>query len=71
MDRNHFVAVQSIFDRLESGDTPQIAAQGRLPLLHFPDWKFGYQAQILRDFCEANHLPSIRFHTIRACFATK
>ena len=35
------------------------------------DWKTGYQAQILRGFCESNNLPSIRFHTLRACFATQ
>lgn len=40
-------------------------------LPHFSDWKSGYQAQILRGFCEANKLPSIRFHTLRACFATQ
>ncbi|MGK5084361.1 site-specific integrase [Bdellovibrionota bacterium FG-1] len=40
-------------------------------LPHFSDWKSGYQAQILRGFCEANGLPSIRFHTLRACFATQ
>ena len=40
-------------------------------LPHFSDWKSGYQAQILRGFCQANHLPSVRFHTLRACFATQ
>ncbi len=40
-------------------------------LPHFSDWKSGYQAEILRGFCEANRLPSIRFHALRACFATQ
>lgn len=40
-------------------------------LPHFIDWKSGYQAQILRGFCQANQLPSIRFHTLRSCFATQ
>jgi integrase len=40
-------------------------------LPHFSDWKSGYQASILRGFCEANGLPSVRFHTLRACFATQ
>lgn len=41
------------------------------PLLpQFTDWKLGIQAVILRGFCEANGLPSIKFHTLRACFAT-
>jgi integrase len=35
------------------------------------DWKLGFQAVILRGFCEANSLPSIKFHTLRACFATQ
>lgn len=34
-------------------------------------WKRGDQAKVLRLFCEANGLESIKFHTIRACFATQ
>jgi integrase len=40
-------------------------------LPHFADWKSGYQAKYLRGFSEAHKLPSIRFHTLRACFATQ
>ena len=42
------------------------------PLLPaFTDWRLGMQAIILRGFCQANSLPSIKFHTLRACFATQ
>ena len=34
------------------------------------DWKQGLQARALRAFCEEIKIPSIRFHTLRACFAT-
>jgi integrase len=34
-------------------------------------WRKGEQARILRAFCEGNRLPSIKFHTLRACFATQ
>ncbi len=34
-------------------------------------WDQGLQASILRGFCEAHGIPSIRFHTLRACFATQ
>lgn len=35
------------------------------------EWDKGEQARILRAFCEGNRLPSIKFHTLRACFATQ
>lgn len=34
------------------------------------DWEKGLQANVLRDFCEKIGIPSVRFHTLRACFAT-
>jgi len=37
----------------------------------FWEWTKGEQARILRSFCVGNHLPSIKFHTLRACFATQ
>ena len=37
----------------------------------FRDWILGFQAQVLRAFCIANGIPSVRFHTLRACFATQ
>lgn len=35
------------------------------------DWQRGLQANILRSFCFIHGLPSIKFHTLRACFATQ
>ena len=34
-------------------------------------WTLGLQAGELRKFCKGMGLPSIRFHTLRACFATQ
>jgi integrase len=50
--------------RLQSGGADHV-----LPRL--PHWKSGTSSQVLRQFCEGNGLPSIRFHTLRACFATQ
>ncbi len=36
-----------------------------------PGWEKGIQAKILRTFCKLIGLPSIKFHTLRACFATQ
>jgi len=35
------------------------------------EWDKGEQARVLRAFCIANKLPSVKFHTLRACFATQ
>ncbi|OFZ78412.1 MAG: hypothetical protein A2583_14075 [Bdellovibrionales bacterium RIFOXYD1_FULL_53_11] len=40
-------------------------------LPRFWEWDKGEQARILRMFCISNKIPSIRFHTLRACFATQ
>lgn len=40
-------------------------------LPRFRDWNKGEQARVLRFFCIGNGLPSVRFHTLRACFATQ
>jgi integrase len=37
----------------------------------FKSWEEGRQAEILREFCVGAGIPSIRFHTLRACFATQ
>ncbi|MCM2349694.1 MAG: site-specific integrase [Bacteriovoracaceae bacterium] len=34
-------------------------------------WKQGQQARVLKDFCNLIGLKPIRFHTLRACFATQ
>ncbi|MBY0315627.1 MAG: site-specific integrase [Bdellovibrionales bacterium] len=38
---------------------------------HWESWTQGKQAVILRDFCLGSGIPSVRFHTLRACFATQ
>lgn len=35
------------------------------------EWSHGMQAAVLRRFCFAHQLPSVRFHALRACFATQ
>jgi integrase len=35
------------------------------------DWLQGSQAKVLKDFCRSVDLPPVRFHTLRACFATQ
>jgi integrase len=35
------------------------------------EWDKGLQARVLRRFCFLHGLPSIKFHTLRACFATQ
>ena len=40
-------------------------------LPHCRSWTLGGAAYILREFCVGSGLPSIRFHTLRACFATQ
>lgn len=40
-------------------------------LPRFQSWEEGGQAEILRKFCIGIGIPSIKFHTLRACFATQ
>jgi integrase len=40
-------------------------------LPRFRDWTKGDQARVLRTFCTLAGIPSIKFHTLRACFATQ
>jgi integrase len=47
-------------------------AGGRTHVLpRFSSWTKGEQARELRKFCVGLGLPSVRFHTLRACFATQ
>ena len=47
-----------------TGDTEYV-------LPRFWQWQKGLQARVLRLFCFLHKLPSIKFHTLRACFATQ
>lgn len=49
------------------------AKTGKAPhvLPRFRDWDKGEQARVLRTFCKGIGLPSIKFHTLRACFGTQ
>lgn len=40
-------------------------------LPRLPGWEKGMQAKVLRAFCQVAGLPSVKFHTLRACFATQ
>jgi len=40
-------------------------------LPRFSYWDKGQQAHVLRTFCASAGLPSVKFHTLRACFATQ
>jgi len=46
-------------------------AHGERLFESLPYWRRGEQSKTLRLFCEANGIPSIMFHTLRACFATQ
>lgn len=39
-------------------------------LPRLPGWSKGYQSKTLRLFLKSIGLPSVKFHTLRACFAT-
>lgn len=50
--------------KAHAGDRPTVLPRMR-------QWTLGYQASELRKFCLGAGLPSIRFHALRACFATQ
>jgi integrase len=42
------------------------------PLLPRPyQWKKGDQSRVLRDFCQSIGITSVKFHSLRACFAVQ
>lgn len=50
--------------KAEAKERPQV-------LPRMAEWTKGGQAKVLRNFCLGIGLPSIRFHALRACFATQ
>ncbi len=50
--------------KIQAGNRPHV-----LPRLRA--WQTGTQAQELRAFCQSLGLTSVRFHALRACFATQ
>lgn len=49
----------------------RLQSAGRENVLpHLTDWTRGEQAKILRTFLAQVGLPQVKFHTLRACFAT-
>jgi integrase len=50
--------------KLQAGDRPHVLPRHRM-------WQMGLQAQELRKFCLGLGIPSVRFHALRACFATQ
>jgi len=46
-------------------------SKGEFVLPRLPAWRKGYQAKVLKMFCRSIGLSEIKFHTLRACFATQ
>ncbi len=60
------------FKSTKSGCWRQIPISPELEALpRLPGWEKGVQAKELRAFCALTGLPSVKFHTLRACFATQ
>lgn len=49
----------------------EVTGQTEYVFPRFWKWHKGLQARELRAFCVLSRLPSIKFHTLRACFATE
>ena len=44
---------------------------GDFVLPRLAEWRQGQQAKVLKEFCRSVELTPIKFHTLRACFATQ
>lgn len=53
------------------GELKGVTGNETFVLPRLTEWKRGGQARELRKFCVGIGLPSIKFHTLRACFATQ
>lgn len=60
-------ATEKFFQELKLNCPPE--QMSVLP--RFQDWTDGEQAAVLRTFCGGIGVPSVKFHTLRACFATQ
>ena len=49
----------------------RLQSKSEFILPRFELWKAGKQAQVLKLFCKSIGIPEIKFHTLRACFATQ
>lgn len=48
-----------------------ITHQNKFVLPELDQWRINQQALVLRRFCKVIGIPSVKFHTLRACFATQ
>lgn len=48
-----------------------LKSEDKFVLPRYEAWIQGQQAKILKEFCRVIGLPEIKFHTLRACFATQ
>lgn len=49
----------------------KINSESKFVFTHFPDWERGEQSKLLKSFLRENNLSVIKFHALRACFATQ
>lgn len=57
--------LESVLSKLKENSPNQFV----LPRIR--DWAHGYQAKVLKIFCSSIGITPIRFHDLRACFATQ
>lgn len=63
--------LESILKKLRSERNQRLLEERKYVFPRLQGWSRGEQARILRTFCISVGLPSVRFHTLRACFATQ